>query len=113
MTRLKTAGKYANSKVKGHRVPIWNPFNYSYPYRINDKCKLGSVSVKYSYVFSLTKQYIIITMMILSMIEVFRVSILETLFNPILSDSFGLNERGTAYVFLAFGAVDIAGSILL
>ena len=74
---------------------------------------VASVSVKYSYVYSLTEIYIIITMVILSMIEVFRFSILETLFNPILSDSFGLNERGSSYVFLGFGVVDIVGAILL
>lgn len=52
-------------------------------------------------------------MLILPMVEIARFGVLETLFNPILSDSFGFDERNASYIFLAFGLPHIAGSILL
>ncbi|XP_064390131.1 uncharacterized protein LOC135338046 isoform X2 [Halichondria panicea] len=57
--------------------------------------------------------FIVITMLILPMVEIARFGVLETLFNPILSDSFGFDERNASYIFLAFGLPHIAGSILL
>ena len=43
----------------------------------------------------------------------FRFCVYETLFNPILSDSFGLNERDASYFFFGLVAAQICGTIVL
>ena len=43
----------------------------------------------------------------------FRFCVYETLFNPILADSFGLNERDSAYFFFGLVAAQVSGTIVL
>jgi len=46
-------------------------------------------------------------------IAALRFGYFETLFNPVLSDSFGFDEKDSSYYFLALAAPYIAGVFLL
>lgn len=43
----------------------------------------------------------------------FRFCVYETLFNPILSDSFGLTERDSSYFFFGLVAAQVCGTVIL
>ena len=49
----------------------------------------------------------------LRLVESFRFGVYETLLNPILSDSFGLDERDASYYFLGVAAAQIFGVVIL
>jgi len=59
------------------------------------------------------QQHIILSLLVLSLIERVRFAFIQTLFNPIASDSFGIDERGAALLFLALSIPQIIGSISL
>lgn len=43
----------------------------------------------------------------------FRFGVYETLYNPVLSDSFGFTEKESSYFFLGLVSAQIAGTIIL
>ncbi len=57
--------------------------------------------------------YIIISFLFLSIIERIRMAFVATLFNPIASDSFGIDERGASYFVFALCFPILGGSISL
>ncbi len=57
--------------------------------------------------------YIVVTVVILFAIEMFRFTFLFTLYGPVASDSFGLDERDSSYILLALGLIQIGSSVLL
>ena len=57
--------------------------------------------------------YIILSLLALALIERMRLAFIQTLFNPVASDSFGINERVASYLFLGQGIPKVLGSTLL
>lgn len=57
--------------------------------------------------------YIIITLLVLSFTERIRFAVVQTLVNPIASDSFGINERDASFIFLVLGLPQFGGAISL
>lgn len=43
----------------------------------------------------------------------FRFGVYETLYNPVLSDSFGFTERESSYFFLGLVVSQISGTVIL
>ena len=54
----------------------------------------------------------IATMMLLSLIDMFKWGFVSTLLNPILSDPFGLSLTTSSYVYLALAVPRFIGSLL-
>ncbi|XP_064395488.1 uncharacterized protein LOC135342628 isoform X1 [Halichondria panicea] len=57
--------------------------------------------------------FIILSLLVLSFTERTRYAVIQTLLNPIASDSFGINERDTSYIFLVLGLLQFGGAISL
>lgn len=62
---------------------------------------------------SLTLSQVLVFLIVSRAALGFRFCVYETLFNPILSDSFGLNERDASYFFFGLVAAQVCGTILL
>ncbi len=55
--------------------------------------------------------HIVVTLLLFLVVAALRFGYFETLFNPVLSDSFGFDERDSSYYFLAL-AVPYLGGVL-
>ena len=62
---------------------------------------------------SLTNLQVIVSMVLLSLIDMFKAGILKILLNPILSDSFGLSLKYSSFVYLALTVPRLTGSVVL
>ncbi len=53
------------------------------------------------------------SLIVFSLIERTRYAILQTLLNPIASDSFGIDEKSASFVFLSLFVPQLAGAVIL
>lgn len=57
--------------------------------------------------------YILTSLIILRGVLSFRFGAYETIYNPVLSDYFGFNERDSSYYFFGLVLAQLAGTLLL
>ena len=61
----------------------------------------------------LTNCHVILSMLLMSLVDMFKAGIVKTLLNPILSDSFGLSLKYSSFVYLALTVPRFLGSVAL
>lgn len=57
--------------------------------------------------------HIVITFLVFLVVAALRFGYFETLFNPVLSDSFGFDERDASYYFLVLVIPYVGGVVIL
>ena len=75
-------------------------------------CRLSKFC-QYFAVITLTEVHILSFLILCRGVLSFRFGVYETIYNPVLSDYFGLTERDSSYFFFGLVIAQTSGTILL